>query len=229
MKATTSTQVSGDRRHGTVRVELPQDHEADVILVMPGGQEITLQYRLESPSIDICLPQPLLVTNWKDGDLTPAQTDKKHPNMLKVQQTCIDLPPDWVDKPQSKQKGAPIIGEMTDEEAKRVNGLLEQKEHLQYVCYLMLNALDRAGLSAAIKEAEKRGVMDEGATARFYPGKEHSEGGCSESEWYNIPDLLQEWRETTDKFCLMIAEAGRRDTKKPEAKPKKAKKATKKK
>ena len=88
-------------------IELPKDQETDIVLVFPNKQQIVLQYRLESPSVDICLPQNLRITNWCDDNLTPAAPTQlfflkndRHRNqyhILDIRQACIDIPPNWVD------------------------------------------------------------------------------------------------------------------------------------
>ncbi len=75
--------------------------ETDVDLVLPNGQVISLQYRLEAPSIDVCLPEDLAVTNWTGDDMEPApeagplSAGFAHVRLAK--QLVIDLNPESVD------------------------------------------------------------------------------------------------------------------------------------
>lgn len=71
------------------------DHDADITLDMPGGQHILLQFRIESPSIDIILPEPVVAQSWRDDELTPAEPTTRHKkgrHVLRVKQVCFDLP-----------------------------------------------------------------------------------------------------------------------------------------
>jgi len=80
------------------RIELGRT-ETDIDVVLPNGQVIELQYRLESPSIDVCLPTECRVTNWKGDDMEPAGTNgrgHKH-HVRDAKQLVIDLPTEWVD------------------------------------------------------------------------------------------------------------------------------------
>ena len=81
------------------RIEL-NNQETDIDVVLPGGKLIQLQYRLEGPSIDICLPAECVVTNWEGDDMKPAQTatwgcPRPSPHVLSAKQLVIDLNPDW--------------------------------------------------------------------------------------------------------------------------------------
>lgn len=73
--------------------------EADITLVLPNGQLIELQYRLLSPSIDICLPEPTSVTNWTGEDMEPAPLAGlcTKPHVHKAQQLVIDINPKFVE------------------------------------------------------------------------------------------------------------------------------------
>lgn len=74
--------------------------EADIHLMLPGGQVIQLQYRLESPSIDICLPDECCVTNWQGDDMEPAVARSSiNPHIRQAKQLVVDLNPDWIDCP----------------------------------------------------------------------------------------------------------------------------------
>ncbi len=127
MKTSAITDVMGDRKFGTVTVELPQTYEANVILVFPSGQQITLQYRLESPSIDICMPEPLPIENWCDENLTPAIPDRTHLHLTTIQQACIDIPPEWVDQKRKRKKKDTVS--LTSEVGSELGGVIDRKQH----------------------------------------------------------------------------------------------------
>ena len=56
-------------------VRLP-NHDADVKIVLSNGTSIYLQWRTESPSLDVCFHEKTTVTVWKDTDMTPARLNK---------------------------------------------------------------------------------------------------------------------------------------------------------
>ena len=78
------------------RIELGPG-EMNVDLILPRGQLIQLQYRLESPSIDVCLPTECGVTNWEGDDMEPAKVVGKLEHVRNAKQLVIDLNPEWVD------------------------------------------------------------------------------------------------------------------------------------
>lgn len=66
--------------------------DADIVLRLPNGEEITLQWRTEGPSLDVLLPTPMHVYNWKGVDMTPAKAvSKKQPEARIADQLCIPL------------------------------------------------------------------------------------------------------------------------------------------
>lgn len=85
--------IEQDRyRSGEIVVQVP-DCDFDIICVMPNGQNLELQFRVEGCSLDVCLPSKAVVNCWKDDHLTPAKPHVKQPNCLHVKQTCFCLNP----------------------------------------------------------------------------------------------------------------------------------------
>jgi hypothetical protein len=71
---------------GEVTIEL-SDHDADITLVLPNGDKVQLQYRVEAPSIDVCLDTATSVTCWQGDDMDPAPkmaANPDHPNAKKL-------------------------------------------------------------------------------------------------------------------------------------------------
>jgi len=94
-----SVVIRDNYRFGTMEIQLP-NYEADIKLVLPNGEHITLQYRLEGPSIDVCMPWDTSVTNWKGDDMEdapPLTEDKAHAHIRMAKQLVIDLPEKTVD------------------------------------------------------------------------------------------------------------------------------------
>lgn len=81
-------------------VQLPA-HDTDINVKLPSGKLIQLQFRVESPSIDVCLPYECGVTNWIGEDMTPAPpagVGKKQAHMRLCNQLVIDLNPKDLEK-----------------------------------------------------------------------------------------------------------------------------------
>lgn len=82
---------------GRAVVYLPPNQEMDVDLVFPNGKTMQLQYRLESPSIDVCLPTECDVTCWQGDDMEPAKASPEFDGHVRfAKQLVIDFDPDWV-------------------------------------------------------------------------------------------------------------------------------------
>jgi hypothetical protein len=100
IKVNTKTKKHGDRyTFTTATLQLPR-HECDVDLVLPNGQVISLQYRLEGPSLDVVLPEDTYVTNWQGDDMDPAFPAKEFPDghVRIAKQLVIDIDPEWVEE-----------------------------------------------------------------------------------------------------------------------------------
>ena len=72
--------------------------DSDILIVLPGNREVTLQYRSEGPSLDILFPEPWPVNNWEGGDMKPAKSpsgsNKKGCQHIRIaDQLCIPLDP----------------------------------------------------------------------------------------------------------------------------------------
>jgi len=64
-------QQGSSYRHGTVAIQLAA-HDADIDVILPNGQKFVLQWRVEAPSLDVCLPFNTTVCNWKGIDMKSA-------------------------------------------------------------------------------------------------------------------------------------------------------------
>ena len=75
-----------------VEIKLPV-HDTEVLLILPNGEEIICQFRIEGPSIDFCLPEDMPVHNYKGDDLEPALADDPMGNrhIRRAKQLCIPL------------------------------------------------------------------------------------------------------------------------------------------
>jgi len=70
-------------------------NDTDVNIKLPNGQVISIQFRIESPSIDVILPFAGYVTNWID-DMNPAREGTD--NTLIADQIVISLPPNVLEQ-----------------------------------------------------------------------------------------------------------------------------------
>jgi hypothetical protein len=84
-----------------IRVDLPQ-HDADVVIVFPGGKELTVQARPSNAdvnyngSLDIILPDDQLVTAWQGDDMEDSVAPvegRQHERRAK--QLVTDLPGEY--------------------------------------------------------------------------------------------------------------------------------------
>lgn len=85
------------------RIKIGKASEQDIILVMPNGKEVIIQYRnygdedsqgypCATPCIDIILPENCPVSNWEGSDMKPATACcKKSPEVRMADQLCIPL------------------------------------------------------------------------------------------------------------------------------------------
>lgn len=98
---------------------------------------------------------------------------------------------------------------LTPERAVEMQKLAERKQHLEYLCFMMLRRLNEAVGKTVINRGletygfqveERKELMRE-----FYGDVEKDDdAGCCEAENQTIPSLLKEWQETTDAMmrCL---------------------------
>ena len=71
-----------------------KDEDSDIVIVLPGNREVTLQYRSEGPSLDILFPEPWPVNNWEGSDMKPAKSINKRSQHIRIaDQLCIPLDP----------------------------------------------------------------------------------------------------------------------------------------
>ena len=82
-----------------VSIDIP-DHDTDIHLKLPNGESITLQFRPEGNTVDICLPKNMQVHNWQGSDMKPApkQRGNKLEHIRNADQLCVQLPPHSYDK-----------------------------------------------------------------------------------------------------------------------------------
>jgi hypothetical protein len=48
-----------------VDIDLPRDHNSDILLNTPSGKQVLLQWRIDGESLDICLPEIQKVHIWQ--------------------------------------------------------------------------------------------------------------------------------------------------------------------
>jgi hypothetical protein len=91
MKSKT-TGSKGEYQASDIEITLP-DHDCDIDCVLSNGQKITLQFRIESPSLDILLPERMPVYNWRGNDMKPAYIVSKTGCCHNADQLMIPLNP----------------------------------------------------------------------------------------------------------------------------------------
>ena len=90
----TTCKKSGKYEYGETLLQLP-DHDFDINLRLPNGQLVALQWRIESPSMDVVLPENLSVVNWIGDDMEPAPKVKDCPaHIRQAKQLVIEFAPE---------------------------------------------------------------------------------------------------------------------------------------
>ena len=97
LKLTTQRVRGSSYRFAEAEVSVP-DVDTDIRLVLPSGEKMTLQYRVEGdyPSLDICFDRERETHNWaRDMGAAPAvrQGRKLVQHVRKVLQLCLLLNP----------------------------------------------------------------------------------------------------------------------------------------
>lgn len=80
-----------------------KEHDQDIILRWPMGQEITIQVRTSNAdeggyagSLDIILPDDALVTTWEGDEMKPsAAPDARHPEIRLAKQLVLSMDDSW--------------------------------------------------------------------------------------------------------------------------------------
>ena len=70
--------------------------DTDVIVRLPNGDQLVLQFRVDGPSVDICLPDNMEVINLQGDGMEPAEAVKGKgggSHVRKAKQLCIPLAP----------------------------------------------------------------------------------------------------------------------------------------
>lgn len=70
-------------------VEVP-DHDTDIMVKLPNGLYMELQWRPEGQSVDVCMDEHTTVMNWAD-DMKPAPAVKGTKDCYRAVQLVIDM------------------------------------------------------------------------------------------------------------------------------------------
>lgn len=100
MKFDVTNEVNNGSGYCWEELTIDMENESDIRLRFPSGKEIVLQYRLEAPSIDVCMPdnEDTSVVCWEGCDMKPAPQLGSHEHVRKCGQIVIDINPEWVDE-----------------------------------------------------------------------------------------------------------------------------------
>ena len=95
------TKRSGHHTYSEMSVQLAA-HDTDINVLLPNGERVILQFRVESPSLDIILPGDLPVANWEGDDMQaakpfPGYRRNKSAHILKTKQMVVNLPESVLD------------------------------------------------------------------------------------------------------------------------------------
>lgn len=84
-----STVTRSTYTSSSVVINVPK-HDTDVELVMPDGNCVSIQLRVESDTMDICFRDKYPAYNWGEH-MSPAKTISGEKHLHLVNQLCIDL------------------------------------------------------------------------------------------------------------------------------------------
>lgn len=100
----------------------------------------------------------------------------------------------------SEQVEISVLPKLTETKAKQLDEVVKAKSHLEYLCFMMLQELDKkASLKRILEIGIERNIVDDDAVREFF-----GEDGCGAAEGHTIPSLLKEWRDTTEKMMGLI-------------------------
>lgn len=110
----------------------------------------------------------------------------------------------------TKKETVKIMPDFTPEQAKCLDDAVNAKQHAEYLCYMLLNRLNRAApLEQLLKDAVRRGICDEAVIQEFFGKPDDPESGCCEAEGFTLPSLLEHWQQCTETMLRVVTEAGR--------------------
>lgn len=93
IKIVGQSHTSQDRyQHSDLKIQVP-NNDSDIEIQLPNGRSMTLQWRIESECVDVCLDEHRLVHNWSD-DMKSAEPQSRHPSrshIRKAIQLVIDF------------------------------------------------------------------------------------------------------------------------------------------
>lgn len=81
----------------SIQIDAP-DHDFDLTIVWPNGEEITIQARPSNAdvnyngSLDIILPRNQAVTNWEGDEMKPAKSVHGQDETRLAKQLVMELP-----------------------------------------------------------------------------------------------------------------------------------------
>ena len=108
----------------------------------------------------------------------------------------------------SEQTVVDITPKLDEQQLKRLNKSLEEKSHLEYLCFMMLRAMvDRANLRQLFESGAKHGIINKSIVTEFFGHMEEKgyNGGCEDAEGHSIPSLLESWNENTEEFLKSMS------------------------
>jgi len=73
--------------------------ETDIVLHLPSGKQIVVQYRLEGPTLDVCFPhgEEVAATNWLNDMQDAPKISGAGQHERLVDQVCFGIDPKWVE------------------------------------------------------------------------------------------------------------------------------------
>lgn len=104
----------------------------------------------------------------------------------------------------------PFLPNLTFDQQKKLQAVLDQKQHLEYLCFMMLDNLNRRLLRPmrSVIEAQVRlDRFDSGVIDDFFGDKKASpdNAGLCEAGGHTVDSLLDEWQKVTHEMMDLMA------------------------
>ena len=155
----------------------------------------------------------------KDGDKATATYDKN--KLLPYSASLFRALREWRNdrnaksarerEPKSKPKQpdtVTILPNLDADQAKTFQEALDRKQHAEYLCYMMLEELNRQlPLKQLVELGVKRTWCSEESLVEFFDvgvAQDEEDGGCCSAEGHTIESLLALWRESTNSMLEAV-------------------------
>jgi len=99
-----------------------------------------------------------------------------------------------------------IFPKFTTEQAVVIKATMERKAHLEYLCFMMLDALNtNCDLKRLFQFGVKQNRIEKEVLCEFFGDpKKDENAGCSGAEGHTVQSLIAEWRSVTESMMSQM-------------------------